>query len=200
MLRSMGVDRLVRGKQVMKDLRHLRTEPVEILCHPVQVDESEALDACGDLISRLQFGPRSERRARLLYKPFWYSEARLPDTPGRRTHLSREIVVIMDGLTGVTRHREKKPQEPEPLAMSVKKESVYLPEVDEVKAKGLAKRFSQQLHVKESRKVHCTTDPKLVFRPVWLVENLRKGRYYLVDACTGYVARNLILPQKFTGR
>lgn len=184
----------------MKDLRHLRTEPVEILCHPVRVGESEALEKCSDLLSRLQFGPRSERRTRLLYKPFWYSEARLPDTPRRKTGLSTEVVVMIDGLTGVTRHREKKPQEPEPLTVSVEKEHVYLPEVDEAKAKSLAKRFSQQLHVKESREVHCTTDPKLVFRPVWLVESLRKGRYYLVDAYTGYVVRNLILPQKSTGR
>lgn len=185
----------------MKDLRHLEeAEPLEILCHPVRVDESEALDEGGDLLSRLQFGARSERRARLLYKPFWYSEARFPDTPGRKTGLWRELVVMIDGLTGVTRHREKEAQEPEPVVMNVEKEKVYLPEVSEAEAKNLAKRFSQQLYVKESREVHSTTDPKLIFRPVWLVENLRKGRYYLVDAYTGYVARNLISPQKLTGR
>ena len=200
MLRFVEVARPGCGQEVMKNLRHLGAEPVEVLCHPVRVDESEALQECEDLLSRLQYGPRSERRTRLLFKPFWYSEVKLLDTPGRKTDSSGEVVVMIDGLTGVTRHREKRPQESEPLTMSVEKENVYLPEVDKAKAKDLAKRFSQHLHLKEKWKVHCTTDPKLVFRPVWLVENLRKGRYYLVDAYTGYVVRNLILPQKHTDR
>lgn len=180
----------------MKDLRYAGTERIEILCHPVRVDESEALDRSGDLFSRLLFGPRRERHASLLYKPFWYSETGLPDTSARKNGRSARVFIMVDGLTGITRDRKKEPQEPEPIVLNVEKEKAYPPEVGEEEAKSFAQRFLQRLNTKASGEVGSVADPKLIFRPIWLVENPKKRRCYAVDAYTGYIGRNFIVPQR----
>lgn len=173
----------------MEDLPQVGTGTIEILCNPVRISETKALEKREGLFYLLLFGHKRERRATLLYKPFWYSEAKLPDTSGLNKSRNVEIVVMMDSLTGVVRHWEKE-RELETITMNIEKEKVYRPEVNEGEANKLTKRFLQRLYIKESRGVQDISNPKLIFRPVWLVENLRKGRCYTVDAYTGYVSRN----------
>lgn len=180
----------------MKNIRHAGVEQVEILCYPVRIDESEAFDRSGDLFSRMLFGPRRERHASLLYKPLWYSEIMFPDTSIRKDGHVAELLIMVDGLTGITRDREKEPQEPKPIVLSVEKDKVYLPEVGEEEAKVFAQRFLQRSIAKATGGMGSATDPKLIFRPIWLVENHKKRRCYAVDAYSGYVGRNFIVPQK----
>jgi hypothetical protein len=153
------------------------------------VSESEALDKVeGQLLWSL-FGRKSELHATLLYKPFWHSKISVSKSLWLNiTHVT-EVLVMVDGLTGVSRCWEKGQQDADCATLSVAETNVYIPDISETEAGKLVDKVLQQMCIKEKCRARQAEDPRLIFRPLWLIEKAQRGRRYIVDAYTGYSAR-----------
>lgn len=165
------------------------TEPTtEMLCANLRLSRDDALNRVhGGVRSLLR---RKGTEATLWYKPLWEVRADL-----RKSRLGagpKELVAVVDGLTGIARCL--RPGSPSVVldAQPTQGRRLVTPTVDAEQAQEAAQRVIRRNARRRRLLVGQCNMPALYYKPIWLVaQTPGASASYAVDAHSGVLARVL---------
>lgn len=168
-------------------------QEVEILTRPVSVSKEQARRRVENrLVARVKnlYSDQTVARAVLRYKPYYEFPTALTKQYLFDEDDVRHGAIIVDTMTGITRPILEEDIEVDPER--VPESRVLDPELDEAEARVEANGRRMQIEHKEKGDVEMEETPRLVHKPVWLVE-LANGEVQVVDATDGQVISDVVL-------
>lgn len=166
---------------------------IEITAQPANLSESDAIDRVQDrLLAKIKstITTIDPVRAELRYKPFYAYDVTLTKKVFRGEDDVREGTIIVDGMSDIARPFTSEEIEEEPT--NVPEEQVIQPQVSESEATITANSRRMQVEHREGGDLQMVEDPRLAYKPVWLVE-LSNGQVRVVDAVDGSVFDDMLL-------
>lgn len=168
-------------------------EDTEIVTQPQAVPEQAARKQVTDRLTarvkRLVYD-KDVVRTDLRFKPYFAFEVVLTKRVFRGEDKVTEGSIIVDALSGITRPFTTDAIETE--RKTVPSVSVLPVEVDESDAVVEANSRRMQVQHRERGKVEMDEEPRMVHKPIWLVE-LADGSVKAVDAVDGRVYGDMLL-------
>lgn len=166
---------------------------LEIETLPRQVEETQARKRVENrLFGRLKglVTDRSVVEISLRYKPYFYFDATLRKTYLTDEDLVYEGAIVVDPMTDISRAVLEEQVDIETREVD---ETALLPmDADPEEALKTAKGRRMQVEQQERGDVEMAETPRIVYKPVWLVE-LASGSVEVVDGTTGEVASEVLL-------
>lgn len=162
-------------------------QSVEIDTQPAALSESDAIERVGGqfLTQVKSFVSEVESvQAQLRYKPFYAFDVTLTKRVFRGEDVVSEGRIIVDALTDIARPFTK--EAIDETTKHVQKDRVISPQVSEDDAVVTANSRRMQVEHREKKEVEMDESPRLVYKPVWLVE-LSNDDVRVVDAVNGSV-------------
>lgn len=160
---------------------------VEIVTQPVNLSESDAVERVGDrILARVKSAVRGVKPvdATLRYKPFYAFDVTLTKRVFRGDDVVSEGRIVVDALTDIARPFTK--AEIDEVTKTVPEERVLSPKVPEDDATVTANSRRMQVEHREKKSVEMDEAPRLVYKPVWLVE-MTNDAVRVVDGVDGSV-------------
>ena len=165
----------------------------EIETQPLQLAEEDAMEQVGgQLLAKVKSAVTDVEpvHAELRYKPYYAFDITLTKKVFRGDNVVTEGSIIVDAMTDVARPFTQETIDEETETVSA--DTIIDPRVPEDEADTTANSRRMQVEHREKGEVEMADEPRLVYKPVWLVE-LSNGKVRVVDAVNGKVFSNMVL-------
>lgn len=166
---------------------------VDIVAQSATVDEAEARERVTERPLAKLKGIVSDQKitqVELRYKPFYGYDAVLTKRVFAGENIVYEGLIVVDALSGISRPLLE--EHIELTELTVEESILLSPELDESEAHIKAKSRRMQVEHRERGKVEMENEPRMVYKPVWLIELVTKD-VQVVDATNGRVVGDLVL-------
>jgi len=165
----------------------------EIETQPLHLAEEDAMEQVGgQLLAKVKSAVADVEPvyAELRYKPYYAFDITLTKKVFRGENVVTQGSIVVDAMTDVARPFTKETVEEETVSVSAGE--VIDPQVTEDAAETTANSRRMQVQHREKGEVEMADEPRLVYKPVWLVE-LSNGKVRVVDGVNGKVFSNMVL-------